>query len=93
MPQSSRPWPEVNQPPPDARSSARETAGACCERRGAVDRRQVADRRSGTDRRRPADLEPLLAELEARVASALRQQGCGIENNGSGWDKIIVPMP
>ncbi|MBO3705831.1 MAG: hypothetical protein J5X21_05435 [Candidatus Accumulibacter sp.] len=83
----------MSQPPPDARSSARETAGACSERRGAVDRRQVADRRSGTDRRRPADLDPLLAELETRVASALRQQGDRIGNNGSGWDKIIVPMP
>ncbi|EXI67442.1 MAG: hypothetical protein AW08_01998 [Candidatus Accumulibacter adjunctus] len=83
----------MNQQLPDGHGPARESGDAGSERRRAGDRRQIADRRSGSDRRRPADLDPLLAELESRVASALRQRGGGTECNGSGWDKIIVPMP
>jgi len=34
----------------------------------------------------------LLAELEMRVAAAIRQSGGLIEGDGSGWDKLIVPF-
>ncbi|HAY28893.1 MAG TPA: hypothetical protein DCY47_15715 [Candidatus Accumulibacter sp.] len=83
----------MSQQPPNARGPVAEACNANCERRGAADRRQIAERRSGIDRRRATDLDPLLAELETRVASALRHRGGSIEGNGSGWDKLIVPMP
>ena len=66
---------------------------------GVADRRSLADRRLGggdrrqnADRRKPPDSEALLAELEKRVAAAIRQQGSNIEGNGSGWDKLIIPF-
>lgn len=33
------------------------------------------------------------AELEMRVAAAIRQSAGSIQGNGSGWDKLIVPLP
>lgn len=66
---------------------------------GVADRRSVPDRRLGggdrrrtPDRRKPADSEALLAELEKRVAAAIRRDGGNIEGDGSGWDKLIVPF-
>jgi len=66
---------------------------------GVADRRSVPDRRLGggerrqnAERRMPPDSEALLAELERRVAAAIRQQGSSIEGNGSGWDKLIIPF-
>lgn len=68
------------------------------ERRSAPDRRSAGERRRGVDRRRSGErretLNPdlLFADLEMRVAAALRQQGGLPEGNGSGWDKLIVPF-
>jgi hypothetical protein len=52
----------------------------------------VADRRRSGDRRDARDADLLLAELEMRVAAAIRQSGGLIEGDGSGWDKLIVPF-
>ena len=61
------------------------------DRRGEADRRRGGDRRRSGDRRDARDADLLLAELEMRVAAAIRQSGGLIEGDGSGWDKLIVP--
>lgn len=63
------------------------------ERRSMGDRRQCADRRRGSDRRQARQPDPVLVELEMRIAAALRQKAGSVEEDGSGWDKLIVPLP
>lgn len=68
------------------------------DRRSGVNRRQGNERRSGVERRKPADRrtqydpEALLAELENRIAAAIRQENDAVGSDGSGWDKLIVPF-
>ncbi|EXI81159.1 MAG: hypothetical protein AW10_01359 [Candidatus Accumulibacter appositus] len=80
----------------DSRPNPHHTAAVpslgVADRRSVPDRRVCSDRRHNADRRKPADSEALLAELEKRVAAAIRQQGSNIEGNGSGWDKLIIPF-
>lgn len=82
---------------PDPRQPASASSPGAADRRSGPDRRGESDRRRGTDRRRgdrrdPRDADLLLAELEMRVAAAIRQSGGVVEGDGSGWDKLIVPF-
>ncbi|HPT48992.1 MAG TPA: hypothetical protein PKZ22_02160 [Accumulibacter sp.] len=66
--------------------------------RSRVDRRQRelgpppghAERRCGQDRRRLHVTDETLAEVAAQLASRAGQDG--IEGDGSGWDKLIIPV-
>jgi hypothetical protein len=78
-----------------------ETAAGTADRRSGADRRAGGERRKGSDRRNEAERgmisawppDPQFAELEMRVAAAIRQSAGHIQGNGSGWDKLIVPLP
>ncbi len=72
------------------------------ERRSNIDRRRTPDRRKSRDHdkniksERSAsnkEIEALFAELEMRVTAAIRQNEWRSKNDGSGWDKLIVPLP
>ncbi|MCB1942978.1 MAG: hypothetical protein H6942_10540 [Candidatus Accumulibacter sp.] len=78
---------------PDSRPNATATSPRTPDRRrSAGDRRAGIDRRRSGDRRRAHDGDALIAELERRVAAAIRQNGGNIGNDGSGWDKLIIPF-
>lgn len=68
------------------------------DRRTGANRRQGNERRSGADRRKPNDRrtqfdpDAMLAELENRIAAAIRQETGAVGGDGSGWDKLIVPF-
>jgi hypothetical protein len=82
----------------DSRPNPHHTAAVpslgVADRRSVPDRRVCSDRRLNADRRRSQPTaKPCSAELEKRVAAAIRQQGDrNIEGNGSGWDKLIIPF-
>ncbi len=70
------------------------------DRRSQMDRRRTPDRRKGTDvdknlkvRTSSKEIDALFAELEMRVSAAIRQNEWRTKNDGSGWDKLIVPLP
>ncbi len=71
------------------------------DHRTGVDRRAGAERRMGSDRRNQAERRMLsssspdlqFAEFEMRVAAAIRQSAGSLHGHGSGWDKLIVPLP
>jgi len=84
--------------PPDQRQHGGVSPAGIAERRSAPDRRSTGDRRRSVDRRRGGERREtsnpdlLFADLEMRVATALRQHGGLLEGDGSGWDKLIVPF-
>ncbi|MBE2258737.1 MAG: hypothetical protein IAE88_07755 [Rhodobacteraceae bacterium] len=49
------------------------------------------ERRCGTDRRRLKFTEQSIAEMEARLATLSRPRK-GDDDEGSGWDKLIIPV-
>ncbi|MBL8396748.1 MAG: hypothetical protein JNL84_01195 [Candidatus Accumulibacter sp.] len=71
------------------------------ERRSQMDRRRIPDRRQGKDSEHNLktggtsnkEIDALFAELEMRVSAAIRQNEWRAKNDGSGWDKLIVPLP
>ncbi|HPP47725.1 MAG TPA: hypothetical protein PLF25_09530 [Accumulibacter sp.] len=72
------------------------------ERRSNIDRRRTPDRRKSRDQDKNLrserntsnkEIEALFAELEMRVTAAIRQNEWRSKNDGSGWDKLIVPLP
>ena len=73
------------------------------ERRSNIDRRRTPDRRKSRDHEKNLksdrsntsnkEIEALFAELEMRVTAAIRQNEWRSKNDGSGWDKLIVPLP
>lgn len=77
---------------PDLRHNAALPSLGVADRRSVPDRRVGSDRRHNPARRKAPDNEALLADLERRVATAIRQDGGNIEGNGSGWDKLIIPF-
>lgn len=66
--------------------------------RNRADRRQrelgpppgLAERRCGPDRRKLHVTDEVLADVAAQLADRAGQEG--IEGDGSGWDKLIIPV-
>jgi len=52
----------------------------------------LRERRCGADRRTLHLTDESLAEVEARVAMLVPGANIGIEDDGSGWDKLIIPL-
>lgn len=52
----------------------------------------LRERRCCADRRTLHLTEESLAEVEARVARLVPGASIGLEDDGSGWDKLIIPL-
>lgn len=52
----------------------------------------LAERRCGKDCRRFQLTGESIAEVEARLAALARGHDEGLERDGSGWDKLIIPL-
>lgn len=52
----------------------------------------LRERRCGADRRTLHLTEESLAEVEARVAVLALGVSTGSDDDGSGWDKLIIPL-
>jgi len=77
---------------PDRCPQTTQPSQGVADRRSRPDRRTGTERRNSADRRRPVDNDASLAELENRVAAAIRQHGGKLKADGSGWDKLIIPF-
>ncbi|WP_291991669.1 hypothetical protein [Candidatus Accumulibacter sp. ACC003] len=51
-----------------------------------------AERRCGNDRRRLQFTEQSIAEMEARLATLAGRKKDEQDEEGSGWDKLIIPL-
>jgi hypothetical protein len=52
----------------------------------------LSDRRCGPDRRRLQLTEESIAAVEARLVALSRGAKENTEDDGSGWDKLIIPV-
>lgn len=52
----------------------------------------LAERRCGPDRRRLQLTEEAIATVEARLVALTRGGKANSEDDGSGWDKLIIPV-
>lgn len=50
------------------------------------------ERRCGTDRRKLQFTEQSITEMEARLAMLGRRKKANGDDEGSGWDKLIIPL-
>lgn len=78
----------------DLAAAGSETTSRCLasDRRNGAERRSGGERRTGAERRRFRDAAAALAELERRVAEALRDNEMQAGGDSDGWDKLIVPF-
>lgn len=51
-----------------------------------------AERRCGSDRRRLQFTDQSIAEMEARLAALGSNRKSKPDEEGSGWDKLIIPL-
>ncbi|MCP5228738.1 hypothetical protein [Accumulibacter sp.] len=51
-----------------------------------------AERRCGADRRKLQFTDQSIAEMEARLAMIGRNRKPDSDEDGSGWDKLIIPV-
>ncbi|RDE50341.1 MAG: hypothetical protein DVS81_11590 [Candidatus Accumulibacter meliphilus] len=50
------------------------------------------ERRCGTDRRKLKFTDQSIAAMEARLATLARSKKANSGEEGSGWDKLIIPV-
>jgi hypothetical protein len=51
-----------------------------------------ADRRCGDERRKLQLTAEAIARLEARLAALAPDEEDEVANDGSGWDKLVIPV-
>lgn len=52
----------------------------------------LPERRCGSDRRKLQFTDQSIADMEAHLATLVRRRKTDADDEGSGWDKLIIPL-